>query len=217
MSIKSTLKSVLTLGQGVARGLPESAEERDPIELFRDWFDEAKESGILLPESTSLSTATPAGVPSSRMVLLKAFGPDGFVFFTNYGSRKAADLDANPPAALLLHWAVLQRQVRIEGRAERIGREESEAYFRTRSRGSQIGAWASRQSQPLDVRSELDRRVSEVEARFESQEVPLPEFWGGYRVVPKQIEFWQGRLNRLHDRLIYRKVDGGWSTQRLYP
>ncbi len=217
MSIKSTLKSVLTMGKGVTRGLPESTSDRDPIELFGEWFAEAKESGILLPESTSLATATPEGVPSSRMVLLKAFSADGFVFYTNYGSRKAEELYSNPRAALLLHWAILQRQVRVEGRVERIGHEESQAYFRTRSRGSQIGAWASRQSETLRVRSDLEEQVSEVEERFKDQDVPLPDFWGGYRVVPERIEFWQGRLNRLHDRLIYSRRGPGWDTERLYP
>jgi len=217
MSIKSTLKSVLTMGQGVTRGLPESTAGRDPIELFREWFEEAKESGIMLPESTALATSTPQGVPSSRMVLLKAFSAEGFVFYTNYGSRKAEELDANPRAALLLHWAILQRQVRIAGRVQRIGHEASETYFRSRSRGSQIGAWASQQSHVLDVRSDLEQRVAEMEERFKDQAVPLPEFWGGYRVVPERIEFWQGRLNRLHDRLIYKRRDGNWDTERLYP
>ena len=217
MSIKSTLKSVLTMGKGVTRGLPESTAGRDPIELFQQWFEEAKESGIMLPESTALATSTPQGVPSARMVLLKAFSAEGFVFYTNYGSRKAEELDANPRAALLLYWAILQRQVRIEGPVQRIGHEESEAYFGSRSRGSQIGAWASQQSHVLDVRSDLEQRVSEMEERFKDQDVPLPEFWGGYRVVPERIEFWQGRLNRLHDRLIYKRRDGDWDTERLYP
>ena len=217
MSIKSTLKSVLTLGRGIARGLPDSAANRDPIKLFDEWFEEARESGIMLHESTSLATATPEGVPSSRMVLLKAYGADGFVFYTNYGSRKARELDANPRASLLLHWTLLQRQVRVEGPVERISHEEAEAYFRTRGRGSQIGAWASRQSDTLDDRSTLERHVSEVEERFKDQDVPLPEFWGGYRVVPHRMEFWQGRLDRLHDRLVYRRLESGWDVQRLYP
>ena len=207
----------MTLGQGVTRGLPESTADRDPIELFGEWFQEARESGIMLPESASLATATPEGVPSSRMVLLRAFSAEGFVFYTNYGSRKARELDANPRASLLLYWAILQRQVRVEGRVERIGHEESEAYFRTRDRGSQIGAWASRQSDTLDERSTLERRVSQAEERFKDQDVTLPEFWGGYRVVPERIEFWQGRLNRLHDRLAFKRADGGWETERLYP
>ena len=217
MSIKSTLKSVMTLGQGVTRGLPDLTADRDPIELFGEWFEEARESGILLHDSTSLATATPEGVPSSRMVLLKAFSAEGFDFYTNYGSRKARELDTNPRACLLLHWVVLQRQVRVEGRVHRIGHGESEAYFRTRDRPSQIGAWASRQSDPLDDRATLEQRVSQAQERFQDQDVPLPEFWGGYRVVPEHVEFWQGRLNRLHDRLAYRRVDGGWETQRLYP
>ena len=207
----------MTLGQGVTRGLPESTADRDPIELFGAWFQEARESGIMLPESASLATATPEGVPSSRMVLLRAFSAEGFVFYTNYRSRKARELDANPRASLLLYWAILQRQVRVEGRVERIGHEESEAYFRTRDRGSQIGAWASRQSDTLDDRSTLERRVSQAEERFKDQDVTLPEFWGGYRVVPERIEFWQGRLNRLHDRLAFKRADGGWETERLYP
>ncbi len=144
MSIKSTIKSIVTAGQGLAKGLPEPAEDRDPIELFEEWFEEAKEAGIFLPESMSLATATRDGAPSSRMVLLKEFSAEGFVFFTNYASRKARELDENPRASLLCHWRVLERQVRVEGRVERISQEESEAYFRTRSRASQIGAWAER-------------------------------------------------------------------------
>lgn len=217
MSIKATIKAVMALGRGVAGGLPDSVAGTDPIKLFGEWFREANESGILLPESMSLATANPEGVPSSRMVLLKAFAADGFVFFTNYGSRKARELDANPCASLLLHWAVLQRQVRVEGPVERLGREESRAYFRTRGRGSQIGAWASRQSEALADRSTLEARVSEVRERFRDREVPLPEFWGGYRLVPEAMEFWQGRLNRLHDRLVFKRGAGGWETQRLYP
>jgi len=217
MSIKSTLKSVLTMGQGVTRGLPDSTADRDPIDLFREWFDEAVESGIMLPEATALATATADGMPSSRMVLLKAFSEDGFVFYTNYGSRKARELEANPQAALLMHWAVLQRQVRIEGRVTQLPQSESDAYFQTRGRGSRIGAWASRQSQVLDIRSDLERRVSETEEQFKDQDVPLPEFWGGYRVVPERIEFWQGRMNRLHDRLIFSRAGQGWDTERLYP
>ncbi len=218
MSIKATIKSVMTLGQGVARGLPEPVADCDPIELFGEWFREAKESGILLPESTSLATASPEGVPSSRMVLLKAVSADGFVFYTNYGSRKARELDANPRASLLLHWAVLQRQARVEGQVERISQRESAAYFRTRDRGSQLGAWVSRQSETLDDLSTLEKRLSEAEERFRNQEVPLPEFWGGYRLLPEYIEFWQGRLNRLHDRRVFKRGDGGgWETERLYP
>jgi len=217
MSIKSAIKSVVTLGQGVTQGLPEATADRDPIELFGVWFEQAREAGILLPESASLATASRDGVPSSRMVLLKSFAEDGFVFFTNYGSRKAREMDENPKASLLLYWAVLQRQVRVEGSVERVSAEESAAYFRTRARGSQIGAWVSRQSEELEDRSVLETRSEETEQRFKGQDVPSPSFWGGYRLIPARIEFWQGRLNRLHDRLEYTRADGGWTAQRLYP
>ncbi len=223
MSIKSAIKSVVTLGQGVTQGLPEASADRDPIELFGEWFEQAKESGILLPESASLATANRDGVPSSRMVLLKSFSADGFVFFTNYGSRKAREMDENPNASLLLHWVVLERQVRVEGSVERIGAEASEAYFRTRTRGSQIGAWASRQSEELEARAVLKGKAKEMEERFKGQEVPFPPFWGGYRLIPERIEFWQGRLNRLHDRLLFTRAEGAggaaaaWVVRRLYP
>ena len=217
MSIKSAIKSVVTLGQGVTQGLPEASADRDPIALFAEWFEQAKESGILLPESASLATANRDGVPSSRMVLLKSFAADGFVFFTNYQSRKAREMDENPKASLLLHWVVLHRQIRVEGSVERVSAEASAAYFRTRDRGSQIGAWVSRQSEELEDRSVLKRREKEIEQRFEGQDVPLPRFWGGYRLVPECIEFWQGRLNRLHDRLLFTRVEAGWAAQRLYP
>ena len=217
MSIKSTIKSVVTLGQGVTQGLPEAMADRDPIELFGEWLQQAQESGILLPESASLATADRDGVPSSRMVLLKSFAVDGFVFYTNYGSRKAREMDENPNASLLLHWVVLQRQVRVEGSVERIGSEESAAYFRTRARGSQIGAWVSRQSEELEGPSVLTRQEKEIEQRFKGQDVPFPPFWGGYRLIPERIEFWQGRLNRLHDRLLFARAGGSWAVSRLYP
>ena len=217
MSIKSTIKSVVTLGQGVAQGLPQATADRDPIELFGEWFEQAKGSGILLPESASLATADREGVPSSRAVLLKSYAVDGFVFYTNYGSRKAREMDENPNASLLLCWVVLERQVRVEGSVERVGSEESAAYFRTRARGSQIGAWVSRQSEELESRSVLKSREKEIKQRFKGQDVPFPPFWGGYRLIPEHIEFWQGRLNRLHDRLLFTRADGGWATSRLYP
>ncbi len=217
MSLKHVVKTALTLGQGVAKGLPEAADDADPIELFKEWFQAAQDSGILLPESMALATATPDGEPSVRMVLLKKVDREGFVFYTNYGSKKAHDLDANPRAAVCFHWAVLQRQVRVSGSVERTSREESEAYFRTRPRGSRIGAWASRQSEPLPDRSELERRVKEYQERFPGEEVPLPPFWGGYRIRPVRIEFWQGRADRLHDRLVFHAEGGGWRSERLYP
>lgn len=217
MSLKSSLKAVFTLGQGLAGGIPEAAEDADPIDLFRAWFQAAGESGILLPEAVALATSTPDGMPSARMVLLKDVDASGFTFFTNYESHKARELEANPKAALCFHWAVLQRQVRVAGSVARVTKEESEAYFRTRGRGSQLGAWASRQSEPLTSRDDLERRAREAEQRFAGGEVPLPPFWGGYRLEPARIEFWQGRANRLHDRLVFLRERGGWTTQRLYP
>jgi pyridoxamine 5'-phosphate oxidase len=165
----------------------------------------------------TVATATPDGAPSARMMLLKDVDQRGFVFYTNYQSRKAGELLANPRAALVFHWPVLQRQVRVEGAVARLPQPESETYFRTRPRGSRIGAWASRQSTELATRAELDQRVREYEARFAGQDVPLPPFWGGFRLTPSAIEFWQGRVNRLHDRLRYTRVGGGWAVTRLYP
>ncbi|MGD2046036.1 MAG: pyridoxamine 5'-phosphate oxidase [Gemmatimonadota bacterium] len=216
MSLKSTIKTALTLGQGLVTGLPDAAADADPIELFGAWFEAARESGILLPEAMSLATATEDGVPSVRMVLLKQADHDGFVFFTNYGSQKASELDANPHAALCFHWAVLQRQVRVSGPVARVSEKESAEYFATRGRGSQVGAWASRQSQALTNRDELEERVRRVAAEH-PDEVPLPPFWGGYRLTPVRIEFWQGRADRLHDRLRFQRDGRAWTTQRLYP
>jgi pyridoxamine 5'-phosphate oxidase len=217
MSLKSSIKAVVTLGQGVVTGIPEAAADADPTELFESWFGAARESGILLPEAMTLATASAEGVPSARMVLLKEVDARGFTFYTNYGSAKAAELDANPRAALCFHWAVLQRQVRVRGSVARISDEENEAYFATRPKGSRIGAWASKQSRPLPDRSELEARVEACRKRFAGDEVPLPPFWGGYRLAPERIEFWQGRADRLHDRLAFERDGDGWATQRLYP
>jgi pyridoxamine 5'-phosphate oxidase len=217
MSIKSTIKTVITLGRGVSGGLPEAAEAADPIELFQAWFSAAAESGVLLPDSAALATATPEGVPSVRMVLLKAADRDGFVFFTNYGSRKARELEANPNAALCCHWAVHQRQIRVTGSVRRISEQESFRYFKTRARGSKLGAWASRQSEPLPDRKLLEARFREMQERFPSDDVPLPPFWGGYRISPRTIEFWQGRADRLHDRLMFTRDGDAWNAVRMYP
>jgi pyridoxamine 5'-phosphate oxidase len=217
MSLLSRLRTLLTFGQGVVRGLPDATAGRDPIELFREWFGAARRAGIFLPEAMTVATATPDGAPSARMMLLKGVEQGGFVFFTNYESRKAGELEANPRAALVFHWAVLERQVRVEGRIERLSPPESEAYFRTRPRGSRLGAWASKQSRPLGDRAELENRVREHAARFPGDEIPLPSFWGGYRLVPQRIEFWQGRLDRLHDRLRFEWDGSGWRSVRLYP
>ncbi|MFV2008045.1 MAG: pyridoxamine 5'-phosphate oxidase, partial [Longimicrobiales bacterium] len=182
-----------------------------------EWFDAARESGILLPEAVSLATATPDGTPSSRMVLLKGVSDRGFEFYTNFGSRKAKELDENPKAALLAYWPVLERQVRIEGTVGRLSLAEADAYFRTRARGSQLGAWASKQSEILDTADHLRARFERYDAQFQDSEVPLPPFWGGYRMKPERIEFWQGRLNRLHDRLVFCRTESGWEATRLYP
>ncbi len=217
MSLKSTLRTVITAGKGVTAGLPEATAERDPIDLFGEWFEAATESGIILPESMTLATCTPDGRPSARMVLLKGFDARGFVFYTNYGSRKAEELTQNPYAALVFHWPVLQRQVRIEGTVEKVMEEESAAYFKTRARGSRIGAWASQQSSALEDHQTLEERFKEYEKQFKGSDVPLPPFWGGFRVAPERIEFWQGRANRLHDRLVFIPRGEGWETMRLYP
>jgi pyridoxamine 5'-phosphate oxidase len=197
--------------------LPDAADDQDPIDLFGAWFEAANEGGLLMPEAMTLATCTKDGRPSARMVLLKDFDARGFVFFTNYESRKAGELIENPWAALVLHWAVLQRQVRIEGTVTKVSAEESYAYFRTRSRGSRIGAWASRQSTVLEERRQLEERVAAYEEEFDGGEVPLPPFWGGFRVAPERIEFWQGRADRLHDRLVFMQSNDGWETTRLYP
>jgi len=217
MSLKSTLRTVITAGKGVTLGLPEATADRDPLELFGEWFEAARQSGILLPETMALATCTKDGRPSARMVLLKGFDERGFVFYTNYGSRKASELTENPHAALVMHWAVLQRQVRIEGAVTKLSAEESAAYFQTRSRSSRLGAWASKQSTTLDHRQQMEERFKAYDQQFKGEEVPLPSFWGGFRVAPERIEFWQGRADRLHDRLVFVQGSDGWETTRLYP
>ena len=217
MSLISKIRCALTLGQGLLIENKTLKTTSDPINFFEKWLAEAENSGIILPESMSLSTCTPQGRPSSRVVLLKEVDHKGFVFFTNYGSHKASELEANPHSALLFHWNMLQRQVRIEGKIERISTEESNAYFQTRGRGSRIGAWASHQSEELDERDTLVQRVKYFEEKFAGKEVPLPEFWGGYRVIPERIEFWQGKADRLHDRFVYERADNNWNIKRLNP
>lgn len=217
MSLRASLRTILTLGRGVSRGLPDREAGDDPIALFTRWFDDAKRAGILLPEAMCVATTAPDGRPSARMMLLKAVSDAGFVFFSNYESRKAEELALNPRAALVFHWPVLQRQVRIEGDVTRISTADSDAYFRTRPRGSKIGAWASRQSAELERPEALEQRVREIEQRYPGEDVPLPPFWGGYRLVADRIEFWQGRANRLHDRLGYVREGSGWRRFRLYP
>ena len=190
----------------------------DPLLQFAVWFEDARSAGIFEPEAVALATATPDGSPSARMVLLKGFDERGFVFFTNYESRKGAELAANPRAALLFHWKELGRQVRIEGPVERVSREETAAYVATRSRASQLGALASPQSREIGSREELEALVAEVERRYERSELPVPEGWGGYRLDPRVYELWQHGEARLHDRLRYRRAAGGrWHLHRLAP
>ncbi|MFD9126442.1 pyridoxamine 5'-phosphate oxidase [Kitasatospora sp. NPDC059571] len=202
-------------------GLAEGDLAADPVEQFTRWFHEADEAGVTEPNAMVLSTADAAGRPSARTVLLKGYDRRGFVFYTNYGSRKGAELAVNPQASLLFPWIALARQVVVCGRVEKVGRDETAAYFRTRPHGSQLGAWASEQSSPVAGREILERRYAELAARYpEGEGVPVPPFWGGYRVVPETVEFWQGRENRLHDRLVYLAADGGegdWRVERLCP
>jgi pyridoxamine 5'-phosphate oxidase len=217
MSLFGKIRTVFTMGRGVTKGLPELTASDDPIAFFNTWFTEAKDAGILLPDAMTLATATPDGVPSARMMLLKGADKRGFAFFTNYESRKGRELTGNPKAAIVLHWPIFQRQVRAEGTIIRLSEDESLAYFRTRSRGSRIGAWASKQSSELSERGELEAREREIQAEYAGKDVPLPPFWGGFLLAPDRIEFWQGRLNRLHDRLRYEKAGDGWKVVRLYP
>ena len=190
----------------------------DPHVQFARWFAEATAAGVRYPEQMALATATLDAVPCVRMVLLKSHDARGFVFYTNRSSRKAAELEANPRAAAALYWELLNRQVRVEGMVEPVADDASFAYFRTRPRDSQIGAWASPQSRTVASRAELGQRVDEIERRFAGHEgLPLPPFWGGYRLVATAIEFWQGQPSRLHDRLRYELSDGIWSIERLAP
>ena len=199
-------------------GLEESDADPNPIEQFRRWFDEALAANLHEPTAMTLATATPDGRPSARVVLLKGFDERGFVFYTNYEGRKSKELEANPCCALVFYWGELERQVRVEGRAGRIPDGQSDAYFAVRPRGSQLGAWASEQSRPVRDRGALEQSMRELEVEYEGREVPRPPFWGGYRVEPETKEFWQGRENRLHDRLRYRRLrDGGWRRERLQP
>lgn len=192
--------------------------EEDPVIQFERWFEQAAAVSDM-PEAMTLATVDQTGLPDARMVLLKAVGPDGFRFFTNYEGVKAGQLAANPSAALVFHWPILDRQVRVRGTVEKLPEAESDAYFATRARGSQIGAWASPQSRVIsEERSSLDRLAVDAEDRFaDSATIPRPEFWGGYRVVPETIEFWQGRRARLHDRFRYVRSADGWSVSRLAP
>jgi pyridoxamine 5'-phosphate oxidase len=198
-------------------GLREPDVDSNPFAQFRSWLEQALAANLPQPVGMALATATPDGRPSVRMVLLRGFDERGFVFFTNYESRKARELESNPQAALVFYWEELDRQVRIEGTVERVSAEESDAYFRTRERGSRLGAWASPQSQVIAGRDVLERRMDEFSIKYRDSDVPRPPHWGGYRVIPTSIEFWEGKPNRLHDRLRYRLRGDSWILERLAP
>lgn len=218
MSENEEQNKVAQLRRDYAREeLDTSAVEEDPITQFKSWFQQALSADLLDVNAMTLSTANAEGRPSSRIVLLKGVDQEGFRFYTNYGSRKGRELEENPWAALCFYWAELERQVRIEGKVERMSREESENYFRQRPRLSQLGAWASRQSSRVESREKLEEQFNEMERRFEDQQVPLPEFWGGYILKPNRIEFWQGRRGRMHDRICYEKEGENWDLFRLSP
>ena len=189
----------------------------DPFSLFDEWLAEARTKELNDPEAMALATTNTAGHPSVRMVLLKGHGPAGFVFYTNDDSRKGGELAANPRAALLFHWKSLRRQVRVEGAVERVPDTDADAYFASRARDSQLGAWASDQSRPLDARETFEQRFTEMSARFQGRDVPRPRHWGGYRVVPAQIEFWSDRPHRLHERRLFVRERTKWTERLLYP
>ncbi|GAB2486735.1 pyridoxamine 5'-phosphate oxidase [Streptosporangium sandarakinum] len=188
----------------------------DPVTQFTIWFGEALDAGLPEPNAMILATCSAGGLPTARTVLLKGYDEHGFVFYTNYESRKGRDLRENPRASLLFPWHPIRRQVRVEGTVTRLAREESAAYFRSRPYGSRIGAWASRQSAVVGSRQELDARYAELAARW-PEDPPVPDFWGGFRVAPVEMEFWQGQISRMHDRLRYRRAGGGWVVERLAP
>ena len=200
----------------VSRELSEGDMAPDPMTQFGLWVAEAIDSGIEIPNQMTVATSESGGVPSARTVLLKGFDERGFVFYTNYESRKARELDVNPHAALVLHWSSVGRQVSAQGPVTKVSRDEAAAYWATRPQMSKLAAWASRQSEVIETRGELDARINELAQRF-GDDVPLPDFWGGFRIAPESVEFWQSRPNRMHDRLRYRRLSEGWLLERLSP
>lgn len=215
---RDALHSVAAAREEYTRGgLVESDLLADPIAMFRRWYDDAYAAGLYEPNAMVVATVSAAGAPSARLVLLKGVADDGFVFYTNAHSRKGAELVANPRCALLFPWHPLERQVRVDGTASPLPREAVDAYFATRPRGSQLGAWASHQSRVVSGREELLAAYAQAEDRYAGGDVPTPEEWGGYLVRPESVEFWQGRPGRMHDRLVYRRTTDGWRTERLAP
>lgn len=196
---------------------PPLLDARDPLELFAAWFDEAKAKEPNDPNAMALATVDETGLPDLRMVLLKDAGPDGFTFYTNFGSAKGRQLLANPKAALLFHWKSLRRQIRIRGTLEVVSEAEADAYWATRARPAQIGGWASEQSQPLPDRLALEKRIAEYGLKFGLGKVPRPPHWSGFRLSPESLEFWRDRPFRLHERLVFHRAEGGWTTERLFP
>ncbi len=217
MLLVKLFKGLMITAKGAIAGMPEANLTDDPLVLFERWFNDAKKAGLFLPEALSLATASKTGKISNRMVLLKSFDASGFVFYTNYHSQKAQQMADNPQVALLFHWNILQRQIRIEGTVEKISIAQSDDYFQSRPRGSQLAAWASKQSKSVANRKTMEAQFSEIEQQFSDGDIPTPHFWGGYRVIPTKIEFWQGRVNRFHDRIVFTKENGQWKGARLYP
>lgn len=217
MRLMQFIKS-LRLRAAPLRSFSESDLTPEPHELFDRWFTEAVDAGLYQPEAMTLSTADEQGSPSSRTVLLKGHSPNGYVFYTNLNSRKGRELAARPRCSLLFHWNHLHRQVRITGSAEPVSPETADAYYASRDRLSQLGAWASDQSSPAESRTELEERLEEVKEKFPSDEpIPRPPHWSGFQVAPETVEFWQGRAGRLHDRFLYTRTDDHWQTSRLFP
>lgn len=193
------------------------SKNENPFSLFQEWLTQAEGKEPNDPNAVALATATASGIPSVRMVLLKGFDDRGFVFYTNLGSRKAQELSENPNAALCFHWKTLRKQIRVEGQITPVSSEEADAYYQSRARVSRIGAWASKQSQPLEGRWELEKRVAEYTAKFGVGDIPRPDFWSGFRLIPSKIEFWADQQFRLHDRIVYQREGEDWQTTRLYP
>lgn len=200
-----------------SQGLDREALADDPATQFEKWFREAQEAGVADVNAMSMASVDPSGMPCVRTVLLKAFDEEGFVFFTNYQSHKGHEIAANPRIALLFPWLELNRQVIVQGMAEKVTQDISRRYFNSRPRSSQLSAWASRQSEPVESRRVLEQKLDELSRRYDEEEIPLPPFWGGYRLVPQRVEFWQGRPNRLHDRFEYLQDGGRWLIRRLQP